>query len=640
MRAILVTIWLICMGVAPVAAQNAASAALGQAFEQLRAGDWDGARSTARRGGAVTLDIIDWHYLRAGRGAPGAYPDFVARNGDWPGLPLLLKNGEKSIVDTGNSGWIRAYFADQPPQTGTGVLAYARALTSNNQRTMARDVVKEAWKTMVLTQAEHDAFIGAYSDTLAGTHEARLDHLIWQGHADTARMMFPLVDARWQASSRARLGLRAQVDGVDALIEAVPADFQKGAGLAYERFEWRARKGRSDGAIELMLERGTSLGQPEKWGSRRRTYARAEMREGNPRLAYQIASKHGLSEGSNFADLEWLSGYLALTYLNDPRTALAHFKRFRGAVATPISLGRAGYWEGRAYEKLGDRAAATAAYTKGAQHQSSFYGQLSAEKVNAPMDIALLGGEDFGSYRGAAFLNRPVVQAAILLHHAGEDRLSARFFAHIAETMSHQQRGQLAALALDLDANYAALLTAKRAIQYGDLILDSYFPMSTLVSQNNDIAPEFALAIARRESEFLPTAQSGVGARGLMQLMPGTAQDMAKKVGTTYSATRLFEPAYNARLGTAYLRQLSDEFGGNPVLISVAYNAGPTRARRWANGNDPRSSNVDVIDWIEHIPFRETRNYVMRVTESLGVYRAKLAGQTQPWRLSDELKTR
>jgi soluble lytic murein transglycosylase len=363
------------------------------------------------------------------------------------------------------------------------------------------------------------------------------------------------------------------------------------------------------------------------------------MRAGEARTAYRLASRHGLTGGSTYADLEWLAGYVALTYLDDPETALRHFENLRLAVETPISLGRAGYWEGRAYEAMGNAEMAQAAYAFGGEFQTSFYGLLAAEKAGMPMDPELTGRTEYGDWRTSSFANSSVLAAALLLQRAGEMTLAERFLTHLAEGLNAQEVGQLANLAFELEEPHIALMIAKRAAEGGIVVPSAYYPVVDLGASNPIVPPELALSIARRESEFDPTVVSGVGARGLMQLMPGTAEEMAGDLGLSYSANRLTtDPAYNATLGVAYLAELVNNFGSNFVLVSAAYNAGPSRPIRWMEERgDPRSGQIDVIDWIEHIPFTETRTYVMRVMESLPVYRARLSGQTEPIRLSEEL---
>ena len=644
MRLITLILTAVFVLVTPLMAQDQrAPAALAAAFESIGDADWREADRRATPAGQIGRDIVEWHRLRAGEGTITEYSTFLSAHPDWPGLPLMHKKGEAAISPATPPKDVIDYFTDRIPLTGHGVLQLARAYEAEDQGGDAAAGVVLAWRTFALTKAEQAAFLATHGKLLAPHHAARLDMLLWRGRFTDARRMYPLVSKGWHALSEARIALRRQDGNVDTLIEAVPKPLQSNPGLAYERFFWRARKGRSADAVALLLERSAtaeSLGEPDRWANRRRSLARQMMREGDGKTAYRLASSHHLGEGPNFADLEWLSGYLALRYLNDPKTALAHFQSFRVAVQSPISLGRAGYWEGRAYEAMGDAGSAQAAYEFGAEYQTSFYGLLAAEHAGFSMDTALTGAETFPDWNQAAFMSSTVLKAALLLYKADQKALARRFFLQAAETLNRIELGQLSDLALSLNEPHFALMIAKQGARRGLVLPRAYYPLHDLAKEELPVPTELALAIARRESEFNPTVESGVGAKGLMQLMPRTAKSVAEELDLEFEVGRLLTDwRYNARLGSAYLARLQSEFGASPILISVGYNAGPSRARSWITAfGDPRSAGVDVVDWIEHIPFRETRNYVMRVAESLPVYRARLSGKTPPLSLSKELR--
>jgi soluble lytic murein transglycosylase len=618
------------------------SEALSRALTEVRSGDWDAARASARGAGEIGVDIIEWHRLRGGQGSFDEVMDFLDRRPDWPGLAYLRERSEGAVPFGDRWEDVLAFFDGDPPQTGSGSTALIGAYIAAGRDSDAEAQAVLAWRSQALSEADEQVLLGRYGELLRPHHAPRLDMLLWRGQRPGAERMYRHVDEGWRALGRARLALRADQPGVDGLIAAVPETLTDHPGLSFERMQWRARKGRNADAIELFLGReGTvaTLGDPERWGNWRRVLARWAMREGDARNAYRLASSHGLVTGSDYADLEWLSGYIALTYLDDAERALRHFQKFRLAVETPISLGRAGYWEGRAYEALGETDMAQIAYAFGGEYQTSFYGLLAAERAGLPMDPALTGTEDVGDWRTSSFADSSVLAAGLLLQKAGEISLAERFLTHLAESLDARGAAQLANVAFELEEPHIALMIAKRAADGGIVAPAAYYPVVDLGAADPRVPPELALAIARRESEFDPGVVSGVGARGLMQLMPATAEEVAGKLGLPYSAGRLLsDPRYNSTLGVAYLAELMEAFDGNIVLVSAAYNAGPSRPRRWiAERGDPRSGEIDVVDWIEHIPFRETRNYVMRVMESLPVYRARLSGQVEPLRLSREL---
>lgn len=605
--------------------------------------DWKGARRVVKPAGQVGYDIVDWHRLRGLNGDFNEYIEFLDRRADWPGLPLMRKSGESKIPRDAKPAKVLAYFADQEPRTGTGAIRLAAALKATGEQNKSEAELIRAWRTMPMSEGVEKAYLARHSAVLTPHHNARMDMLLWTDQTTNAKRMLQIVSGGHRTLAKARLGLKAKSKGVDGLIAAVPKSLQGDPGLAHDRFVWRAKKkGRTADAMALMLEKSTSaeaLGRPEKWSGRRRTYARQTMRNGEAKTAYRLASQHYLTEGDDFIDLEWLAGFIALTDLNDPKTALKHFKRFRAAVSSPISLGRAGYWEGRAHEAVGDAESARAAYAFGAEFQTSFYGLLAAEKVDVPMNSNLTGREEFPDFADTPHGGSSVLAAAMLFQKAGYPLLFTRFTRHLAEVLNREERGALAQIALDLDEPYAALYMAKYSARSGIVLMRSYYPITDVLSGKLPVPHELALSIARRESEFYPTVVSRAGARGLMQLMPRTAKAMAQKSGLKFNMTKLTaDPAYNVTLGSAYLRELMDDTGSYYPFVAAGYNAGPSRPIKWAKiYGDPRRSTEAAVDWIEHIPFRETRNYVMRVMESLPVYRARLTGETAPLTLSQEL---
>ncbi|MBC6443007.1 MAG: lytic transglycosylase domain-containing protein [Rhodobacteraceae bacterium] len=613
------------------------------AWSAAAAGDWNTADHYASEmKDGLGRVLITWHRLRRGEGGWEEYLAFLENHGDWPGLKRLRQRGEAVIPAGYDPATVRAYFADQLPQTGVGSLRLAEAYAEQGRTSEARSEVQRAWTSLALTRFEEEKLLDKYRGTLEQHHLKRLEFLLWNDYTKAAERHLSRVPPARQKLAKARIALQRAAADVDTLIKAVPDALRDDPGLAFDRFRWRVKKNRWDDAQKLLVKQSADiakLGMPGKWADWRRIFARRAMRADEEVLAYWLASRHGLSAGAHYADLEWISGYVALTSLDAPEQALVHFKNYQAAVKTPISLGRAGYWVGRAEEMRKDFHAAADAFNAGAKHQTSFYGQLSAERLGIAGDLGLIGKSDVPSWRETEFLNRDVVRAAMLFHFAEEPGMMRWFFSHIAETMTATEAAQLADLALDLGRPYVALGVAKDAARRGIVIPRSYFPVTELADFSSDVAPEVALAIARRESEFNPEAVSPAGARGLMQVMPATAREVAGKIGMDYSRNRLTTDwHYNANLGTAYLGGLLDLYEGSYILAFAAYNAGPHRAEQWIERfGDPRDSRVDRIHWIEHIPFRETRNYVMRVMESLHVYRMRLTGAAEPVRISEDL---
>ncbi|GGA94796.1 lytic transglycosylase domain-containing protein [Allosediminivita pacifica] len=633
---------LLCLVWTSVAAAQDTGRALAAAMEDMRQGNWAGAMIEARRDGQEALDVVLWHFLRAGRGEAAQVQDFIDRNPDWPGMPYLREKSETAIGSAAPEE-VLAFFGDSDPQTGGGALTLARAQEAMGNRGAAEATVVMAWRTLPLSGDERRQIQTEWGSVVTPHNVARLDMALWRGWQDNAEALLPYVPEGWRELAEARMALRQLSPGVDARIEDVPEELADHAGLAYERFLWRMRKGRYDDAAELILARsetGEGLGEPWAWAPRRADLARDLMRDGRYDEAYRIAARHGLVEGADFAALEWLAGFIALRFRDDAEAAREHFIAFSGAVDSPISAGRAGYWLGRAEEALGNTEAAKTAYAEGARWQTSYYGLLAAERGDLPIDPALTGAEDFPDWRTAAWTRSTVYRAAILLMAAGEDALAERFLTHLAESLDRQQIGQMGDMLAEMGRPHIAVRLGKRAAQFGIEIPGPYYALDTRVTGTDYPVPtELVLSIARRESEFDPGVISHAGARGFMQLMPGTAQLVSGWLDLDYDAGRLLsDPAYNARLGAAYLADLAQRFDGNVVMMAAGYNAGPGRPIDWMERyGDPRRGDIDVIDWVEMIPFDETRNYVMRVAESVVVYRARLGRDPHPVPFSEEL---
>ncbi|MEL6681037.1 MAG: lytic transglycosylase domain-containing protein [Pseudomonadota bacterium] len=592
---------------------------------------WDKAYALAPD--TLTRDVLTWLRLRDGDATFDDYRAFAASHGDWPGWARLRAEAEQVIAKGHDATEVIAWFAEDDPRTGEGAVRLAEALMTSGRVEDANAVLRTAWIGLRLSEDGHDAMVEAFGDVLEPYHVARTDALLWRSRRAEAERMLPLLEADQQALAAARIGYIKRTRNMRPLYDAVPEELREDPGLAYDRYNWLANRGSRSEAVEMVLDRSTSgaaLGEPFRWSGWRRSLARWEMREGRAERAYLIASRHYLTDGASFADLEWLSGYIALTYLGDPTLALAHFEKALRAVSTPISLGRMQYWIGRTYEIKGEAEQATAAFAAAAEHQTGFYGLLASERIGRPLDPTLSTPD--GDWKGAPVFEDPIVQAALMLLASGERGHAVTFFAALGRSLDAEDLAALGAYLSEMDEQYYTLLLGKTALTRGILIPAIYFPVHDLAQMDLPVDPALALSIARRESEFNIGIGSPVGALGLMQLMPATAEEVAGFLDLPYSRGRLTSDwEYNATLGAKYLQILQDEFGPTPVLIAAGYNAGPSRPNIWMDERgDPRLREMDVVDWIEHIPFRETRNYVMRVTESLPIYRAQLTGETGP----------
>jgi soluble lytic murein transglycosylase len=633
---------LICaLPLGPVLASDPPAVAprpLASALHAMQDGRWEVAARLAARDGQAAADLIEWHRLRDGRGAPRDILGFLERNAHWPGLDRLRRESEAAIAGADFDAAL-AFYDGYVPQTGAGALNAARARLARGRQGEAEAGIVLAWRTLALTPAEQADFLREFGDLLAPHHAARLDMALWRGLDAQAALMLPLVDETTRARAEARA--RVAAGETDGLSEAQARD----PGIAFALFTRHLDRSAED-AIAVLLRQSRirgGLGEPERWASWRRALARQAMRDGEAALAYEIAALHQLAGGANYADLEWLAGYVALTRLEDPELARDHFQRFRAAVGTPISLGRAGYWLGRALEADDAPEAARDAYALGAEHPTSFYGLLAAERTGRDVTAALAATETAPPWRQADFTRTDLHEIVTLALRMDDTWLARQFLLHLSETQDRQGLAQMGAMLRDIGTPYLQVTLGKAAAERGIVLPATYYPLHPLSGLDLPVPMEWALAIARRESEFNPVVMSGAGARGLMQLMPATAREMAREAGIATDEMRLVSDwPHNARLGAAYLAQLRGRYEGNPLLMAAAYNAGPGRVAGWLETHgDPRGMSPEqVLDWIEHLPFRETRNYVMRVAESLPVYRARLGRPALPRPFSQEIAGR
>ncbi|MBB5517184.1 soluble lytic murein transglycosylase [Rubricella aquisinus] len=630
----------------PARAELPPSPVLTLAFEAVDDSDWVSAFTLAERlNDPAAVDLIQWHRLRDGQGAWWEYIDFLSTHPDWPGLSRLRREGERQLPAGEHPVVVTAYFEGDAPATGNGALRLANAQAALGQTDQARDTITAAWRTLSLDAEEKSAILSQWGTVLQTHHWARTDHLIWEGQMRDAEAMLPLLSPDYRALATARISLRRTENGVNALIDRIPAALQSDPGLAHDRMVWRMRKGNWDGAREMVLassESAATLGRPEAWGDRRRSLARSAMRSGDITDAYRLAANHHMTVGYGRADMEWFAGWVQLRKFRQPDRAIPHFERFLSMVETPISVARGAYWLGRAEEARGRTTAAREMYALAGQHQTTFYGQLAAERGGIAVDTSIIGTRQGVNWQGASFVGSPLLHLANLAHQGGDWITAELFLTRIAlDLQNPAEQELLAQYAIDQFGRAdTAVRLSKQAAGDGLVFPNTAYPVTELASFQSRVPVEIVKSLARQESELNPEAISHAGARGLMQVMPATAQGISRRLGLPYAESRLTEDwQYNATLGSDYLGDLLDEFRGSIVLSAIGYNAGRSRAYQWMEryGDPRRMSPDEVIDWIETIPFNETRNYVQRVVEGMHVYRQRLTGQAVPLQINADI---
>jgi soluble lytic murein transglycosylase len=612
----------------------------GPAFKLAAAGGWTKLSKRPRSPRDPALEnVLEWLRLEH-HGAKTSFTEIAAFLDDhpvWPRRSRLIQRAELRLGDDIANPVKLDWFKKHPPTTTTGRLKWIAALGGGGDRQGTEDAVRDTWRHARFSKTEQRRFQRKHRVLLGpADHWRRLDRFLWLGARGAARAMMPLVSADRRKLAEARIRLRGMSGGVDGAVKRVPVKLMSDPGLIYERLRWRHRKGLKDEALELLWDIPNDLEFWSIWWKERSRQVRYALDSGRHEDAYLLAASHIQRSGGTFAEAQWHAGWIALRYRDKPAEAARYFTSMHAAVKTPISRARAAYWAGRALEASGGMTAARRWYAAAGRHQTTFYGQLAALK--SPSTIARLPSPPTpDAVIRTSPETRDLINSAVALGKIGRERMARLFFRTAARAArTREDAVWIATSARALGYVDMAVYTARVAARSGFILTEAGYP---LIQVPVDGAPEPALVLAviRQESGFDDAARSRVGALGLMQLMPATARNVARGLKIPYGRGRLTaDPAYNLRLGSSYLRAQIKAFSGEYVLALAAYNAGPHRVKRWLRERgDPRLPGVDMIDWIERIPFAETRNYVQRVLESLHVYRLRLGSPETGWRMAN-----
>ena len=440
-----------------------------------------------------------------------------------------------------------------------------------------------------------------------------------------------------KALYNARQILMSNSYGVDKAISDVPNHLKKNIGLQYDRLKWRNRRGRLDSSLEILFNESDNseeeLIRGDLWWKQRESVVRSLIYKKRYKTAYKISSEHSLSSGAEFAEAEWLSGWIALTFLNSPEYAVDHFENFFNNVGYPISVARGAYWLGKTYQTLGNKTKAEEYFKQGSLFLTTYYGQLSYFEINKDQPFELKDDSSFTKEYEKEFNNNKLVKMVVLLNELDRSQFSKDIIKHLSTLNIEEGSEVLAArLATNIERYDFAIQISKRASYEKRFFNQFNYPIINTPKEINKLSmprSDLILAIIRQESEFDKKANSYVGARGMMQLMKYTAKLVAKQAKMPYSISRLTEdPDYNIKLGTYYLNSLLKDYNGVYPFAIAAYNAGPNRVKTWRRINgDPTKNQISYINWIELIRFKETRNYVQRVLENVNVYKFMLSKQ-------------
>ncbi len=604
-----------------------------QAVALYRKADIPGGDAIAKTAsGAIAKLAMEWTVLRLQSHLTSLEREsaFVKAHPDWVASAWLHRRMEESIVARNDdvTGSIDQRLTPDSVETLAGKLALARQAKTRGQVAVASDLVRNVWRNDDLSVSQEALILRDFGDLISkADHKYRADRLLYKEQVPAALREATLAgpDVLLLAKARAAVITNA---ASDSAIAAVPKSLQTDCGLIFAEIQKARRASRTEEAANLMLAapRGPNeIIDGDSWWVERRIVARQLLDHGDPKRAYRMVAEHAASSIIMKMEAEFHAGWIALRFLSDPQLAAGHFARIAAMAETPISKARAAYWQGRAAEAVKDEKAADGFYQEAARYPISFYGQVAATRIGqATVSLRTSQPPAVGDARSEA------VRVAEYLFAIGARDVALPLALDVARNeASEAQVSAMAAVVERARDAWATLAIGKAATQRGMALDETAFPTFGVpdfqpLGKSADLA--VVSAIARQESEFEQRSLSSAGAKGLMQMMPATAKRTAEHVGVSYTDARLMgDAAFNAQLGAAHLAELLDEQGGSYVLTFAAYNAGGKNVREWIDAyGDPRKPGVDPVDWIERIPFAETRNYVQRVMENLQIYRVRL----------------
>jgi soluble lytic murein transglycosylase len=607
----------------------AEAASLAAAIKAVDESRWADARAAVANFRHTLLDrYVEWSILRVAPRTEASFANtwrFLREQPDWPEPEVLRRQAEDRIGPETPPSEVFRYFTAFPPLTSTGHMRRmeaAQAASPNDLKKFASD----SWRNATFRNADENEFLNRYGHLLSGEDQiARFDRLMLEGKAPVARDLSAKLPPDYQPLANARLAMATKAADAVTVLRGVPAAKLDEPAIKLERAQWMRRTGSLDDARALLAK--PVANQNDAWWNERNQVARDLLAAGRAADAYAVVVPHGLTRGVSFAEAEFLAGWIALRHLKKTAEAQKHFQTLHDGVTTDISKSRAAYWLGRTHEAAGRAKEANDWYGRASAFGQTFYGQLASRKlpgstVRLPAD-PVTTDSDRQSLGG-----RELVTMARYLGQAGDYERTRPFLLRLARMVTAPgETAALGQLAVELKRPDVALTVARRATESGVVLFDTAFPVVDL-GGTGAVERALALAVTRQESSFNAAAVSSSGALGLMQLLPGTARDVAGRLGVPFIQDKLTrDPAYNVQLGSQYLTEMLGRFGGSYELALAAYNAGPNRVVRWLETmGDPRNGKIDMVDWIEMIPFRETRNYVQRIMESVVVYRDRLNG--------------
>ena len=621
-----------------------------RAFQAADRGDWIAARSLADQGhDAVARKLIEWRrLLDKNSGATFAEIDaFVKSNPDWPLRETLLARAEAALGPELSPAGVVAWFGNRQPASSLGRIRLGEALVATGNTVAGRNMIRQGWRQGDFDPPQELAIVQKDGASISPEDDrTRLDNLLWRDETTDAQRELARLDDVSARIGAARIALRTDPARAKTLLASLPSSAYSDPNLLFDRARAARHAGDNAEAESLLLRISSheaAVAHATKWWSEFNAVARQALEDKNYRIAYSLASDAGLSPSEDeYKESQFLAGWIALRDLNEPQSALMHFQRLDATSSRPISKARAAYWQGRAYEAMQQLADARREYMLASKSPETFYGQIALTRLDAHPLLHLPDAAVEPSPRDG-FEKEELTRPMEVLADLGEENLLRDFAMRDVELYPSTPHVRLLMQELTEWGFREIALRIAKSKSYDGILMQTYdhpvIPIPTYVGPPPGPETALVLGLIRQETEFDPDSVSGPGARGLMQLMPEAARKAAGEAGLAYRPNDLLNDTnYNLQLGMTELAGDLKQWSGSYVLATASYNAGVHNAEKWiAVFGDPRSPNVDPIDWVEAIPFTETRNYVERVLENTEIYRNRLAGHDMPLRILADL---
>jgi soluble lytic murein transglycosylase len=614
---------------------HANDAALVNAVKVMDAERWSAARDAVYAArDPLAKKLYLWMYLKKEKGAVGfsKLARFVQDNPQWPGINMFREQAERDMPEDLPRTEVLAWFDAYPPLTARGLDLYLDALLIAGRKAEAKKILDVWWAERLSTRDEQKDIYYKYGRMIdMNAHRRRLDNLLFSEQYSNARGIAQALGPGFPELVEARIAIAEEKGNINGLISKIPSNLQSDPGLLFERMRWRRKNDMDFDAAKILRNHppASQIQNPDDWWREQHILIRRLLQKQHFEGAYKLASIHFQEEGPSYAEAEWTAGWLALRFMNKPGAAYERFKYLYDHVKTPISKARAAYWSGRAAEAAGDSENATLWYQKAAKYQTAYYGQLAGARLGLAEALPNAAPPTLTEAEISAFSRDDLMRAALIFHKAGMRDTALKFMDAFVEHHNSKQAYRYAAeTASKIGEKREALKIAKEATKEGLFLTAQAFPVITDSLRNVGIEWALVHGVIRQESMFDTTAISPAGARGLMQLMPATAREVAGKMGVSINNEALISnPSRNIMLGSAYMDGLLRRYDGFYPMAIAAYNAGPGNVNKWIKMfGDPRQGDINLIDWVELIPIYETRNYVQRVLESVYIYRLRLKG--------------